>query len=101
MSVPQMQRHYGVSNALIYQWIYKYSTYNEKNVRIVEPKDSQTHQLKQLQQQVKDLEQAVGQKQMRIDYLQKMLELASEEYGIDLKKNFNTPHSGGSKTTGS
>lgn len=101
MSVPQMQRHYGVANALIYQWIYKYSTYNEKNVRIVEPKDSQTHQLKQLQQQVKDLEQAVGQKQMRIDYLQKMLELASEEYGIDLKKNFNTPHSGGSKTTGS
>lgn len=100
MSVPQMQRLYGVSNALIYRWIYKYSTYNEKNIRIVEMKDSQTHKLKELEEKVKELERAVGQKQIKIDYLEKMIDLAKETFSIDIKKNSNTPPSGGSKTTG-
>lgn len=100
MSVPQMERHYGVSNALVYRWIYKYSTYNEKNIRIVEMKDSQTHRVKALEEKVKDLERAVGQKQIMIDYLEKMIDLAKEDYSIDIKKNSNTPPYGGSKTTG-
>ncbi|MFN3760051.1 MAG: transposase [Algoriphagus aquaeductus] len=100
MSVPQMERYYGISNKLIYNWIYKYSTYNEKNVRIVELKDSQTNRLKELEEKVKELERAVGQKQIMIDYLEKMIDLAKETYSIDIKKNSNTPHSGGSKPTG-
>lgn len=99
MSVPQMERYYGVSNAAIYRWIYKYSTYNEKNVRIVEMKDSQTHRVKELEEKVKELEQAVGQKQIMIDYLEKMIDLARETYSIDIKKNSNTPPSGGSNQT--
>ena len=91
MSVPQMQRLYGVSNALIYRWIYKYSTYNEKNIRIVEMKDSQTHKLKELEEKVKELERAVGQKQIKIDYLEKMIDLAKETFSIDIKKT-PTPH---------
>ncbi len=100
LSVLQMERHYGISNRSIYKWIYKYSTYNEKNIRIVEMKDSQTHKLKALEEKVKELERAVGQKQIKIDYLEKMIDLAKETYSIDIKKNFNTPPSGGSKTTG-
>ena len=100
MSVPQMERQYGVSNAVIYSWIYKFSTYNEKNIRIVEMKDSQTHRVKALEEKVKDLERAVGQKQIMIDYLEKMVDLAKEVYSIDLKKNSNTPPYGGSTTTG-
>jgi transposase-like protein len=96
MSVPQMERHYKVSNALIYRWIYKYSTFNEKNVKVVEMKDSQTHRLKELEEKVKELERAVGQKQIKIDYLEKMIELAKETYSIDIKKNYDTPRSGGS-----
>lgn len=99
MSVCQMERHYGISNGLIYRWIYKYSTYNEKNVRIVEMKASQTHKIKELEEKVKELERAVGQKQIIIDYLEKMVELANETYSIDIKKNSNTPPSGGSKPT--
>jgi len=100
LSVLQMERHYGISNRSIYKWIYKYSTYNEKNIRIVEMKDSQTHKLKALEEKVKELERAVGQKQIKIDYLEKMIDLAKETYSIDIKKNSNTPASGGSKTTG-
>lgn len=99
MSVCQMERHYGISNQAIYSWIYKYSTYNEKNIRIVEMKDSHSNKVKELEQKVKELEQAVGQKQINIDYLEKMIELAKDQYDIDIKKNFNTPRSGGSKRT--
>jgi transposase-like protein len=90
MSVPQMERQYGVSNSLVYKWIYKFSTYNEKNIRIVEMKDSQTHRVKALEEKVKDLERAVGQKQIMIDYLEKVIDLAKEVYSIDIKKNSNT-----------
>lgn len=99
MSVYQMERHYGIANVLIYNWIYKYSAYNEKNIQVVEMKDSQTNRIKELEDKIKNLEQSVGQKQIMIDYLEKMIELAKENFDIDLKKNSNTPHSGGSKTT--
>ena len=100
MSVLQLERHYGVSFRLIYNWIYKYSTYNEKNIRIVEMKDSQTNRVKELEEKVKELERAVGQKQIMIDYLEKMIDMAKDTYSIDIKKNSNTPPSGGSKPTG-
>ncbi|WP_026967570.1 transposase [Algoriphagus terrigena] len=99
MSVLQMERQYGISNKSIYKWIYKYSTYNEKNICIVEMKDSQTHRVKELEEKVKELERAVGQKQIMIDYLEKMIDLAKDTYSIDVKKNSNTPHSGGSNPT--
>lgn len=99
MSICQMERYYGIKNAIIYRWVYKYSTYNEKHTRIVELKDSQSHKLKELEDKVQHLERAVGQKQLMIDYLEKMIDLAKETYSIDIKKNFNTPRSGGSNPT--
>jgi hypothetical protein len=35
-----------------------------------------------------------------VEYLEKMIELAEKEYGIEIKKNSATPRSGGSGTTG-
>lgn len=99
-SVPEMEKFYEISNGTIYNWIYKYSKYNKKSIQVVEMKDSQTFKLKQMEARIKELEQAVGQKQMNIDFLEKMIELAKEEYNIDIKKNSNTPQSGGSKETG-
>ncbi|NBU82375.1 MAG: transposase [Flavobacteriaceae bacterium] len=96
-SVVELEKIYDISNALIYRWIYKYSTYNKKNIQIVEMKDSQLEKIKALELKNKELERAVGQKQMAIDYLEKMIEIAEEELKIDIKKNLNTPHSGGFK----
>lgn len=98
MTVLQLEQHYQIGNSLIYRWIYRYSTYNEKNIRIVEMKDSQTARLKELEAKVKELERAVGQKQITIDYLERMIIIAKETYSIDIKKNSNTPPFGGSKT---
>ena len=97
--VPQLERLYGISNNSIYSWIYKYSTFNEKGFRIIEMKESSSSRLKTLEQKVKDLERTVGQKQIMIDYLEKMMDIAKEELNIDIKKNLNTPQSGGSVKT--
>lgn len=96
-SVRDMERIYRLSSSVIYSWIYKYSAYNKKSVQVVEMKDSKMEILKRMEARIKELERAVGQKQMNIDYLEKMIDLAGEHYGIDIKKNLNTPRSGGSK----
>lgn len=98
-SVIQLYRLYGVHFSLIYQWIYKYSQVNEKGIRIVEMKQSSTSKLKDLEQKVKQLEQIVGQKQVQIEFLEKMIEIAETELKIDIKKKRSTPQSTGSGKT--
>jgi transposase-like protein len=98
-SVLQLEKLHGVSNSNIYNWIYKYSNFNEKGFRIVEMKDSSTQKMKELQARIKELEGAVGRKQIKIDYLEKMMDVAKEQLDIDIKKNFSTPQSTGSGKT--
>lgn len=97
-SVPQLEKLYGICNVTIYQWIYKYSTFNEKGFRVIEMKQSSISKLKELEQKVKELERVVGQKQIKIEYLEKMIEIAKEELNIDIKKKYNTPQLAGSGT---
>lgn len=95
-SVRQLEKLYGIKNTSIYNWVYKYSKFNEKGCRIVEMEDSNQNKLKELAKKVKDLEQMVGQKQVAIEYLEKMIELAKTDLNIDIKKNYNLPPSVGS-----
>ena len=98
-SVLQLERLYGVTNASIYRWIYKYSTFNEKGIRVVEMKKSSSLKLKELTNKVKELEQIVGQKQIKIDFLEKMIEIAESEFSIAIKKKSNTSQSIGLEKT--
>jgi len=97
-SVVQLERLHGISNPLIYRWIYKYSTFNEKGYRIVEANNSSSKKLKELEAKVKELEATLGRKQIQIDYLETMMEVAKEELNIDIKKNYATPLSKSSVT---
>ncbi len=97
-SILEIRKIYDITQGVIYNWNYKYSRYNKKSIKVVEMKDSQVNKIKQLEARVKELERAVGQKQMNIDFLEKMIELADEHFDIDIKKNSNTLQSGGSKT---
>ncbi len=98
-SVPQLEKIYGIRNALIYNWVYKFSSFNEKGCRIVEMESSNQNKVKELVNKVKELEQIVGQKQIAIDYLEKMIELAKTDLNIDIKKNYSLPPSVGSDLT--
>ncbi len=94
-SVLQLERLYGMNNVTIYKWIYKYSTFNDKGIRVVEMKKSSSLKLKELTNKVKELEQIVGQKQIKIDFLEKMIEIAEDEFSIPIKKKCNTSQSTG------
>ena len=99
LSIAAASREYQVSATSIYRWIHRYSTYNKKGAVLVVDKDSQAEKLNQMQQKIAELEQAVGHKQMQIDYYEKFIDLASEEVGQDLKKKYGTAASSGSLTT--
>jgi len=98
-SVLQLEKLHGIRNPTIYKWIYKFSTFNEKGFRIIEMKDSSSQKMKELEARIKELESTVGRKQIMIDYLEKMMEIAKDELDIDIKKNFGTPQSTGSGKT--
>ncbi|XOV66602.1 MAG: transposase [Fluviicola sp.] len=92
-SVPQMERIYGIGNPTLYKWIYQYSTVNVKGYRVVEMKDSSSKKVADLEARVKELEGIIGKKQIKIDYLETMIDVAKEELDIDIKKNYSTPQS--------
>ena len=98
-SIPQLEKLYGIGSTSIYRWVYKYSRFNEKGCRIVEMENSNENKLKELAKKVKELEQMVGQKQIAIEYLEKMIELAKTDLNIDIKKNYNFPPSAGFNPT--
>lgn len=97
-SVLELSRLHQIRFNVIYRWIYKYSPLNDQGQRIVEMAKSSTQKLKELEKKIKDLEQIVGQKQIKIDYLEKMIDIAKDELDIDIKKNSDTPQSSGSTT---
>ena len=92
-SVQELERLYGVSNVSIYKWIYKYSTFSKKGYRVVEHKQSSTSKVKELEKRIKELEAIVGRKQIKIDFLETMIDVAKDELDIDIRKKFSTPQS--------
>jgi transposase-like protein len=98
-TVHELSRLFDIQATIFYRWIYQYSVYNKKSVKVVEMADSGTKKLKDLETRVRELERVIGQKQLKIDYLEKMIDLAKEKFDIDIKKNSNTPQSDGSRKT--
>ena len=98
-TVKELSTLYNIARVVLYRWIHRYSTYNKKATVIVEMKDSASRKLKDYQKRIAELERALGQKQLKIDYLEKMIELAKERFNIDLKKNSDTPPLTGSSKT--
>lgn len=99
ITVTQLSRIYGVTRTAVYQWLYRYSAHHQKKTTLVVEMESESYKTKRLQQQVAELERIIGQKQLEIDFLNKLLEISSEELGFDLKKNFSTKLSNGTDST--
>lgn len=99
-TVSEICKTYDVSSPAVYKWIYKYSLMRKKAVKLVVEPLSDTVRIKALEQHISQLEQLLGQKQFEIDFLQKQIDIASNQYGVDLKKKHSGQHSGGSGSTG-
>lgn len=92
-SVIELQKLHNISNSLIYGWIYKFSTFNKQGTRVVEMEESSLKKVRDLEEKVRELEAVIGRKQVNIDFLETMIEVAKEELDIDIKKKFSTPPS--------
>ncbi len=100
VSIADICKTYHVSRTSVYRWIYKYSSMAKKDVKQVVEAKSDTKKIQLLEERVKELERALGQKQMLIDIKDKMIEIAEETYDIDIKKKLASKASSGSSTTG-
>ena len=99
LSVSEASDDYQVSRTSVYKWVYKYSSLYKKGYRqIIEPMSS-SKQIKILKEKIKELEQLVGRKQIELDFLNKMIEIAEEDLGIDIKKKAGSKPSYGSGKT--
>ncbi len=87
--VSELCKQYEVTATNVYRWLNKFGTMKDKKERLIVETDSDTRQLLELKKKVAELERIVGQKQILIDFKDKMIDLAEETYGVDIKKNFS------------
>ena len=97
ITIPKLVTLYGICRQTVYNWLYQYSTHYKQGTRLVVELESESKKTERLLQRACELERIIGQKQIEIDYLNKLIEISSDELGLDLKKNFSTKHSNGSE----
>lgn len=98
-AVLNVAREYDVSGSAVYVWLRKYSRSLPSSKTMVVQMESESYKTKELEKKIKDLEAALGRKQLEVDFLNKMIEIGKEELGIDLKKKFSTPPFNGTELT--
>lgn len=90
ISVLQLSRIYEVSPTAVYKWVRKYSRYAGQNEKVVVQKESEGAKTELLLKKVSELERLVGQKQVEVEYLKKVIEFGSELTEMDIKKKFES-----------
>jgi transposase len=90
IKLSEIARLYEVSQVSVCRWRQLYSKHYEKPTKLVIEMESEALKTKTLLERNAELERIIGQKQIKIDYLEKLIELASEDLKIDLKKSINT-----------
>jgi transposase len=99
VSIGDISRTYNVSRTAIYKWVYKYSIMAKKNVKQIVEAKSDTNKIRVLEERIKELERLVGQKQILLEFKDKMIEIAETTYGVDIKKKLSSKLSSGINTT--
>jgi transposase-like protein len=98
--VSEICKQYEVSSVNVYRWLNKFGIMKNKQERLIVETDSDTKQLLALKKKVAELERIIGQKQVLIDFKDKMIDIAEEIYGVDIKKKLSTQQSNISGNTG-
>lgn len=95
ISISELCKEYQVSAPAVYKWIYKYSLMRKKGVKMVVEAQSDTARIKALKDHIAALELLVGKQQFTIDFMEKQMQIASDQYGVDFKKKLSIPASPG------
>ena len=100
ITVSETSRQYQLTRTAVYKWIYKYSSMRKKGLKQVVEASSDTRKLLLMKEEIKELQRIIGEKQIMIEFKDKMIELAEKAYNLDIKKKFSGALSSGSGSTG-
>lgn len=89
-TIAEVSRQYEVLSNNVGKWVIKYGTNYMKGVRTIVESESDTRKILELKAKVAELERIIGQKQVQLDFKDKMIDLAEEAYNVDIKKKFET-----------
>jgi transposase-like protein len=98
LSQAECSRLYDVSKTAVYRWLQKYSDSYVRGTKMVIQMETEALKTKAYAERVAELERIVGQKQLEIDYLNRVVEVASSDVGYDIKKKHAQTLSNGSAT---
>src|SRR5882724_4792044 len=71
-TVTLISKEFGVTRPAVYKWLHKYSVLRAKQVRqIIEPM-SDARKIEEMRKKIQELERLVGQKQIEIEFKEKM-----------------------------
>lgn len=99
VSVSDICKEYEVAPITVYRWLKKFGTMKKRERTIVET-ESDTKKLLEAQQKIAELERLLGQKQIQLEFKDKMIEIAEDMYNVDIKKKLTGKLSGTSGTSG-
>jgi transposase len=95
-TIKSIMAEHQVSSASVYRWLYRYSSNHQSKCTLVVQMESEETKKRELQHRIAELERIVGQKQLEIDFLNRLIEIGSKELEFDFKKNFSPKLSSGS-----
>ncbi len=81
---------YGISQGSIHYWLKKYGKYKVLNKIVRIEMKGEKDRIKQLEKEKRTLESALAQSHLKALYLESLVEIAEEKYGLDLKKKSDT-----------
>lgn len=99
-TVSQLCKQYEVSSTSVYRWKHKFGYMKGKKEKLIIESESDTRALLDLKRQVAELERMLGQKQIELEFKDKMIDIAEREYGVDIKKKYSSRRSLKSGSTG-
>lgn len=99
LTITQACNLHNVSRQSVYNWIYAYSSEHKCGSKMVVQSESEQNKTQKILERNAELERIIGQKQLEIDYLSKLIELCNKDLGIDIKKNFEAQRLNGSAKT--
>jgi transposase-like protein len=85
-TIAEVSRNYQVRANSVAKWLAKYGNVKMKGVRIIVESESDTRRIQELERKVAELERMVGNKQILLEFQDKMIELAEQRYQVDIKK---------------
>jgi transposase-like protein len=84
--VCEVCREYEVSGVSVYNWLNKYSRNMKSKPRMIVEAGSDTQKIQLLKQKLAEAERLLGQKQIEVEFLNKVIEIAEDRFNIEIKK---------------